>query len=469
MESSFIQGLAHNVPYEYWMHEKAKNSSSKNKPKPKCAFFPSVFDLRFNNNYWQTLRSSNGTFYLYGAYYDSRKIIQQPVVRILGMIDRLEPTVKSNCLFWYDIAKDPLVMPVVEYKYVWNKKWGNYKQGLLQPYLMTCNLPNPADLVDKGFKLGQIPVSVSLTEKGCEPPTNNLLINNKVPAEKKRFAVCVKGLDFLQVDLSVRLVEWIELLGLLGADKIFLYELEVHPNASKVLQHYQETGQVELTPISLPGDQPNLPGLRHLYLKSKIINKRQNELIPYNDCLYRNLNSYDYIALLDTDEVIMPREVSTWNELMEKVLAEVPSNKSPSSYNFRNVYFWDDAEHSHTWHHDIPRHMHMMQHVYRSYNYTKPRAFVKCFHDVQRVMTLHNHFPFACLGGGCTSHGVEPETAHLQHYRGDCQTKKNCDVDFKQFLVKDTTIWRYKEDLIYRVDAVLKKLGFLNEDDDGYR
>jgi hypothetical protein len=73
------------------------------------------------------------------------------------------------------------------------------------------------------------------------------------------------------------------------------------------------------------------------------------------------------------------------------------------------------------------------------------------------------------LGGGCTSHGVEPETAHLQHYRGDCQTKKNCDVDFKQFLVKDTTIWRYKEDLISRVDAVLKKLGFLNEDDDGYR
>jgi hypothetical protein len=46
---SFIQGLAHNVPYEYWMHEKAKNSSSKNKPKPKCAIFPSVFDLRFNN------------------------------------------------------------------------------------------------------------------------------------------------------------------------------------------------------------------------------------------------------------------------------------------------------------------------------------------------------------------------------------------------------------------------------------
>ena len=43
--------------------------------------------------------------------------------------------------------------------------------------------------------------------------------------------------------------------------------------------------------------------LQHLYLKSKTNNKRQNELIPYNDCLYRNMYRYEYIALLDIDEV----------------------------------------------------------------------------------------------------------------------------------------------------------------------
>jgi hypothetical protein len=46
---------------------------------------------------------------------------------------------------------------------------------------------------------------------------------------------------------------------------------------------------VDVTPISLPGYQPNLPVLQHMYLKSKLTNKRQNELIPYNDCLYRNM------------------------------------------------------------------------------------------------------------------------------------------------------------------------------------
>ena len=57
----------------------------------------------------------------------------------------------------------------------------------------------------------------------------------------------------------------------------------------QVLEHYSSLGLVDVTPISLPGYQPNLPVLQHMYLKSKLNNKRQNELIPYNDCLYRNM------------------------------------------------------------------------------------------------------------------------------------------------------------------------------------
>ena len=43
------------------------------------------------------------------------------------------------------------------------------------------------------------------------------------------------------------------------------------------------------TLLSLPGSQPDLAGLQHLYLKHRKTHKRRNELIPYNDCLYRNL------------------------------------------------------------------------------------------------------------------------------------------------------------------------------------
>jgi hypothetical protein len=51
----------------------------------------------------------------------------------------------------------------------------------------------------------------------------------------------------------------------------------------QVLDHYSSLGLVDVTPISLPGYQPNLPVLQHMYLKSKLTNKRQNEFIPYND------------------------------------------------------------------------------------------------------------------------------------------------------------------------------------------
>ena len=63
----------------------------------------------------------------------------------------------------------------------------------------------------------------------------------------------------------------------------------ISENVSQVLDHYSSKGFVDVTPISLPGYQPNLPVLQHMYLKSKLNNKRQNELIPYNDCLYRNM------------------------------------------------------------------------------------------------------------------------------------------------------------------------------------
>ena len=44
------------------------------------------------------------------------------------------------------------------------------------------------------------------------------------------------------------------------------------------MEHYTSRGEVELIPLSLPEHQPNLPGLQHLYLQGKLINKRQNEL-----------------------------------------------------------------------------------------------------------------------------------------------------------------------------------------------
>lgn len=443
------------MPIAYW----SKNKNFPQQKTYKCAKYPSIFELEFNNIYWQTLRTSNGTFQLYGAYYDIRKrSLIGPSVRILGMIDRIQPSVKTYCHFWFDGQKEPHIVKSFEYKYIWHNKWGNYKQGIYQPYLIACRIPKPFH--------GIVPASVSLVEKECETATNNLrVIYNRPPDDhKKGFAVCVKGLDFLYDDLSVRLIEWIELLNMLGADKIYFYNLQIHQNISKVLKYYEKEGKVQLTQLTLPGGQPNVPGFQHLYLTKKTNHKRQNEIIPYNDCLYKNLYLYDYIALLDIDEVIMPKHGDMfWAETMKRVLPKAKQVRADGyhSYNFRNVYFFDQQHHDHGWYPEIPKYMHMLQHVHRAKNYTKPNQYVKCFHDPERVLTLHNHFPLACLGGVCKSYPVDTEDAHLQHYRADCvkTLKKSCD-EFRDNLTEDVTIWKFRDELVSRSIKTLDALGY---------
>ena len=266
------------------------------------------------------------------------------------MIDRIEPKVKTMCQMWYENEREPRIVDVLEYKYIWYSKWGNYRQGIYQPYIIACKVP-------PSHRNRGPPVSVSLVEKRCSTASNNLRVTYNKPTQRKGFAVCVKGLDFLYDDLSVRLVEWIELIGLLGADKIFFYELQVHTNVSKVLRHYESLGKIHVTPLSLPGGQPNIPVFQHMYLTKKTNNKRQNELIPYNDCLYKHMYEFEYIVLLDIDEVIMPIRDANWHELMKRVMPKALAirNETRASYNVRNVYFLDDLLHSHGSFSNIPK------------------------------------------------------------------------------------------------------------------
>ena len=85
----------------------------KNTRKKSCGKLPALTDIHYNNHYWQEMTTSNGTFYLYGAYLDLRELNRLgPTVRILGMIDRLEPIVETSCLLWFSDTQEPVVSKV---------------------------------------------------------------------------------------------------------------------------------------------------------------------------------------------------------------------------------------------------------------------------------------------------------------------------------------------------------------------
>ena len=84
----------------------------------------------------------------------------------------------------------------------------------------------------------RVPVSVSLVQTQCQQgvkPKNNLRILDRRPekGEKRGIGVCSKSLSFVD-DASIKFIEWIELLRALGADKIMLSVLFLHPNMEKV-------------------------------------------------------------------------------------------------------------------------------------------------------------------------------------------------------------------------------------------
>ena len=66
-----------NFPLSHWNKVKKDNATG-------CTKFPDLYDIHFSNKYWQEFESSNGTFYLYGAYLDVRAL------------NRLGPTVRAK-------------------------------------------------------------------------------------------------------------------------------------------------------------------------------------------------------------------------------------------------------------------------------------------------------------------------------------------------------------------------------------
>ena len=192
-----------NLPLVYWQQNKKKKVP---KNATGCMKYPDLYDLHFNNKYWQVFESSDGSFYLYGAYLDVRKNNRLgPTVRILGMINRLEPQVKTFCQLWFSDSGEAVVSKVLEYKYIWYKKWGDgsNRPGLAQPYLMSCQIPRS--------HWGRVPLHVSITENHSGEDkniSNKLHVHYDRPDEGGRrggsIAVCVKGLNFPKQDISLR-------------------------------------------------------------------------------------------------------------------------------------------------------------------------------------------------------------------------------------------------------------------------
>lgn len=164
---------------------------------------------------------------------------------------------------------------------------------------------------------------------------------------------------------------------------------------------------------------------------------------------------YKYISLLDTDEIIIPLKTSNWSSLLDDV--EEKKGRVISSYVFQNAYYLDIFENETRDSDDLPEYTYMLRHVHRTQNHTPKGHYIKCFHNTESILTLHNHFPLKCLNG-CTRSNVNVTNGHLQHYRRDCYNNLKSCKELKEDVVYDNNLWRFKDVLIKRIEHVLKVL-----------
>lgn len=456
------------VDFDFWYRYAKPNELQLNSS---CARYPNPMRLQLHNEVWQTFLNRNITFRLYATYLDKRSAVHWSagIVRILAtanqMSYRFPPT---YCQLWYDGHKQPIVVLISEYLSIWPQYWGFWPL-LSYPHLLSCPLPMDLPLHLKDA----IPRTVSLTTRYCDSANNSLRVNygqpkgalptpstnvNSSSSPQLSFGVCLKAFDFPNEDVSKQLIEWFELQRLLGASRIYAHLYAVSPAVQQVLDYYQDAGFLELRPLTL-ANGVSLQNLNHReYFKQHQMVKRLNELIPYNDCFYRNMHRHDYLVNVDIDEVIMPRgKLRSWQQVVDEHEKASKSDcpNGISSICLINGYFTRDPQPPPA--SEEPEELYFLQRSWRSQNFSELKFATKCFHNTRYSATLHNHITILRLPSGCPAHFLSTELAYLQHYRE--QNKFN-----KSELIEDRTAWKFATELRAAVRLVRAELNRQSEE-----
>uniref|UniRef100_A0A3B3TNQ9 Glycosyltransferase family 92 protein n=1 Tax=Poecilia latipinna TaxID=48699 RepID=A0A3B3TNQ9_9TELE len=133
---------------------------------------------------------------------------------------------------------------------------------------------------------------------------NQKALNSSFP---HNFTCCFSAMyNFTNV---LQLVQNLEMLQLLGVNRVVVYKTNCSADVQRVLDYYSHKGLVEVIPWSLSkylnvsrrARPSQSPGDLHYF----------GQIPALNDCLYRSMYRSRYVALHDLDELILPHTALT--------------------------------------------------------------------------------------------------------------------------------------------------------------
>ncbi|KAM3724671.1 Beta-1,4-galactosyltransferase galt-1 [Dirofilaria immitis] len=398
----------------------------------------------------------NDDLYIYSATYDRRRNSLYPnnhIVEILSMSFRSIPLTNKIFCNLYDMIHEQYIVTEGTIREIWQRAW-DPRDLFYIPNLISCPVP-------KYFEYSRN-LTISLSKIACKSQEIAAQVRMQPSKkEKKGIAVCVKGLDYLE-DMPERLVEWIEMQFITGADTITIYTYYVPYKMQKVLNYYSKQGTITVIPINLPGKSPNQAYIRSRFIWRNRQQKRRHELIPYNDCFYRHIDTHKFILILDIDEVIIPLKHENWSAMLDNIITTLYDKNSKTaevtSISVRNVFKFPSNINSSNL--AAPSYMYMLRNRRKSGTLSKPGEYGKAFINTDTVATVFNHFALhRNRADVAKTLYVEPDVAIKLHYKAKCpiESGKQCE-QLKDVTVDDTAMDRYAEQLTKQVTKVLNNL-----------
>ncbi|CAD7086486.1 unnamed protein product [Hermetia illucens] len=439
---------------------------------------------------WQVVNGTRFKFFVFSAYYDRR---DGKMVRVIGATKTRGPE-KVWCRFWYsykDINNrtkyySATVMARVKIiRENWNLKYS--------ACFVLCPLRAPGLYV---------PQAVSVVSRLRAPPGNILTVRNtdqdsdftnrtRSPTQDipNKMAVCVKPFHF-SYNKPLYLLEFLELNTLLGVSHFTFYNHTLGSYASCILHQY-ERGNIpenltaydeydkEAYGLGTAGILKNRnttkappQGLESVYIKPTVdilswnLRMRSQKEIrteglfsALNDCLYRNMYRYAYLALIDLDEFIIPRHNDTLIDLTNWLNTRF-AGRNTGAYSFQNAFFYlqfaDDVRvYDQQSSNPALRAALLTQRKTRRRSKLHPqKQRSKYICKPEAVVEAGNHFVWEFVPGKGTMN-VPADAGILHHYRVCEFGGDDC---IKAPSLVDRTALKYQRRLLDRVETVYNYL-----------
>ncbi|KAI5106890.1 hypothetical protein C0J45_2528, partial [Silurus meridionalis] len=250
----------------------------------------------------------------------------------------------------------------------------------------------------------------------------------------------------------LQFVQTIETYKLLGVEHVVIYNNSCGPDLERVLRSYEEDGILEIIPWPIDHFLKPSKGWNHELHSGEVHYYGQQATL--NDCIHRNRQRSKYVILTDADEIIMPYQHSSLNQLMTKL-----QQNNPHVVAF---IFW-----AHVFSKEITRGserfdfpewrnvpgVNILRHIHKEPLKWWVNNNSKMIVDPRKVMQASVHIVHKING---KSIWVPRDLAIVMH----TAKPKRPELGIEK-LIKDNKIWDYAERLIPNVNKVLHKAGIL--------